>query len=1006
MGIPKLWPRLNPIMERAHLSDFKGKRVALDFSIMVHTATHAFALQKQNNALSTNFGKMVEREKTAEEREQDEKNREEQFIKQCTLSIVNKVLAMIQEGIELLIVLDGTTPPLKRETTAKRKADMAEARDYMDATDFNPESGPTAPEPDAPAAPLPSFDDPDIDYDAIELDNPIKDNTTSEGMTESNHAEPAPIFQHFKKSDEAKKRFQAARKAGATSAEFQIIYGNLLSAFRAQNIPFMVSPYESDAQLAFLANTKVQSKTTQKLEPLVHLVISSDSDCVPHGIPQILSKTDASNHGELYLKTDLCNLPADFALADFSDGMMVCFCILAGCDYLSNLDQLGIVKAHQFVTTAFHEYHNSLEPKETLTPPLKKLFDSLRATTMMKKLPLYEQELYLNNFLRSLVMFRHPVIFSQISGEQEIMDREDDDLLAYEPYEKMVTDDEIVQSICGEIVEPAIAQGMSMGWINARTLHLVEGSRGEKPPEDLKTEYEEWVAGGGIEELDEMRQRRRDEREAELQKMKEECDAIEEEKLKGARLKEEKLKEEKRRKKRKQKGATRLEEMYRERFEALYSKYAPKKVKKISSVMAKYKDNLAEALAAAEEKYAGEAGPPIVSDYPDKVSLSPRMKSPKKRAAASTPKVRARDVQKETQESAQSTQSNVSSAGDDRPLNAMELRLLEAVEKKTQAIGERARNQAREEKERCKESSLEETEDEAEESPAAGKELAEALQFKKVSQHISKPKKRSGQHPVAKDIEKENTPEDENLSEPAPNSPAPNSPAHSASLKESEDFLSPLQTTSRIAAPGWSTRAPDEGRKREMNIDDDGWFESSSDEGDIADIRPLVLPDVDGEEEGSGKGGGSDSDSDSSDPARFLGEKGTKVVARKKTKAKMSSKAPATTLKGWTNKAETTKLRYHKPVQPGRPGWNNSIWTSEAKSCMTKGIEKYAPDGILQKKKSGPLRQIKNDPEFAHELRNFDISQMRSWWRNQERKKERDSKPLTKAQQLQLRKKW
>jgi hypothetical protein len=184
MGIPKLWPRLNPIMERAHLSEFKGKRVALDFSIMVHTATHAFALQKQNNALSTNFGKMVEREKTAEEREQDEKNREEQFIKQCTLSIVNKVLAMIQEGIELLIVLDGTTPPLKRETTAKRKADMAEARDYMDATDFNPESGPTAPEPDAPAAPLPSFDDPDIDYDAIELDNPIKDNTTSEVRNE------------------------------------------------------------------------------------------------------------------------------------------------------------------------------------------------------------------------------------------------------------------------------------------------------------------------------------------------------------------------------------------------------------------------------------------------------------------------------------------------------------------------------------------------------------------------------------------------------------------------------------------------------------------------------------------------------------------------------------------------------------------------------------------------------------------------------------------------------
>ncbi|GMH85655.1 hypothetical protein TrVE_jg6359 [Triparma verrucosa] len=70
-------------------------------------------------------------------------------------------------------------------------------------------------------------------------------------------------------------------------------------------------------------------------------------------------------------------------------------------------------------------------------------------------------------------------------------------------------------------------------------------------------------------------------------------------------------KEEKSRKKRKQKVATRLEEMYRSRFEALYSKHAPHKFKKISSVMAKYSGNLGEALAAAEEKYAGEAGPPL-----------------------------------------------------------------------------------------------------------------------------------------------------------------------------------------------------------------------------------------------------------------------------------------------------------------------------------------------------------------------------------------------------------
>lgn len=38
MGIPKLWPKLGPIMERTSLKAFAGKRVAIDISIMIHTA--------------------------------------------------------------------------------------------------------------------------------------------------------------------------------------------------------------------------------------------------------------------------------------------------------------------------------------------------------------------------------------------------------------------------------------------------------------------------------------------------------------------------------------------------------------------------------------------------------------------------------------------------------------------------------------------------------------------------------------------------------------------------------------------------------------------------------------------------------------------------------------------------------------------------------------------------------------------------------------------------------
>ncbi|GMH53968.1 hypothetical protein TrLO_g14792 [Triparma laevis f. longispina] len=1008
MGIPKLWPKLSPIMERTPLSSYKGKRVALDFSIMVHTATHAFALQKQNAAMSTNHGRMTERMKTKEEKEMDERNREEAFIKECTLSVVNKVLAMIQEGIELLIVLDGTTPPLKKETTQKRQADMAEARSFMEASDFVADPVPEVQT--GEAAPLPSFDDPDIDYDAIELDNPVSDNN-SKGMTESSHADPAPIFKHIQNTDEAKKRYQAMRKAGATSTEFQKIYANLISAFRSQNIPFMVSPYESDAQLAFLATTKVKNMSTEKLEPLVDLVISSDSDCVPHGIPQVLAKVDAANFGELYLKSDMCNIPEDFSLSHFTDGMIVCFCILTGCDYLSNLPMVGIVTARQMVQKAFYEYHNSLEPKESLTPPLKKLYEALHKTTTYRRLSLFEQELYWSRFLRSLVMFRHPVVFSQVTGEQEIMDRDDDDLLAYEAYEKMVTDDDVIQGVCGEIVEPVIARGISMGWIGAKKFELVEGSLGEQPPEDIKVGYEEWVAGGGIEEVEERRQRRRDERVAELEKLKEDCDKLEQRKAAEEAAAITKEKEIKKKRKRKLNGESRLQELYRERFEALYSKHAPKKVKKISAVMEKYKDNLGEALAAAEEKYAGEAGLSVVveeKDNDEEESPKKRMPvSPQKRERAYTPK-RERRMPKETQESAQSTHSN----SDDKSLSAVEMRLLMNVEKKTNEVGERARLQVQQLKETLKspkESSLEEIEEdestEEEDEDVAGKELAEAIRLKK----IAKQKKQQSTSAGIKEVEeeKENTPSDENLSEPAP---APNSPSHSLSFKESEDILSPLQTSTRIAAPGWSTRAPDLSKKKKMSLNDDGWFESSSDEGDI---RPLNL------HEAGVSGGEGGSDSDSSDPARFLSGGGNKkAVVRKKKK---DVKKKRVVEKEWTSKElvaaappPTYKRTYPKveddisidmsPFGSSSGGGKapkiskpratrsqsnrkaKAEWSHEADQAFREGIEKHSKKGS-SKISLVTIRAIKNDPDYAHEIREFTEEQCKARWKRIEKLK-------------------
>ena len=78
MGIPKVWDKLSSVLQDSHLSSFKGKKVALDFSILVHTATHAFTLSKQNTALMSTYGRMGEKSKTTEQRELEEQKREDE----------------------------------------------------------------------------------------------------------------------------------------------------------------------------------------------------------------------------------------------------------------------------------------------------------------------------------------------------------------------------------------------------------------------------------------------------------------------------------------------------------------------------------------------------------------------------------------------------------------------------------------------------------------------------------------------------------------------------------------------------------------------------------------------------------------------------------------------------------------------------------------------------------------------------------------------------------------
>jgi exonuclease-1 len=118
---------------------------------------------------------------------------------------------------------------------------------------------------------------------------------------------------------------------------------------REQRIECFVAPYEADAQLAYLARTGY-----------VDCVISEDSDLVAFQTPKVRQQMKSNLIFQMFFKMDdygygeeiiLNNLASNVGLnfAEFTHDMVIRWCIVSGCDYLSSLPKIGIKKAHKIV---------------------------------------------------------------------------------------------------------------------------------------------------------------------------------------------------------------------------------------------------------------------------------------------------------------------------------------------------------------------------------------------------------------------------------------------------------------------------------------------------------------------------------------------------------------------------------------------------------------------------------------------------------------------------------
>lgn len=105
---------------------------------------------------------------------------------------------------------------------------------------------------------------------------------------------------------------------------------SVLKTLQANNIEFIISPYEADAQLCFL----------QKIG-YIDYILTEDSDLIVYGSTKILYKFDGMYASEY----DSLRLAA--CRDKFFEENILDICILSGCDYLDSIKGVGLITAHE-----------------------------------------------------------------------------------------------------------------------------------------------------------------------------------------------------------------------------------------------------------------------------------------------------------------------------------------------------------------------------------------------------------------------------------------------------------------------------------------------------------------------------------------------------------------------------------------------------------------------------------------------------------------------------------
>ncbi|KAG9251219.1 putative exonuclease [Emericellopsis atlantica] len=112
---------------------------------------------------------------------------------------------------------------------------------------------------------------------------------------------------------------------------------NLIQQLKKMDIPYVVAPYEADAQLVYLER-----------KGLIDGILSDDSDLLVFGAKRLLTKLDQYGHCIEINRRDFCAC-REVSLTGWTDQDFRRMAVLSGCDYTKGLPGVGLKTAYRLL---------------------------------------------------------------------------------------------------------------------------------------------------------------------------------------------------------------------------------------------------------------------------------------------------------------------------------------------------------------------------------------------------------------------------------------------------------------------------------------------------------------------------------------------------------------------------------------------------------------------------------------------------------------------------------